>query len=83
MPNHPNQTNRLQRPKPQGVVESESATQQFKEKEIKHGRLAMVAMLGLFAQAAATRDGPYKNLLDHLFDPLNENILTNLPYINE
>lgn len=45
-------------------MESESATERFKEKEIKHGRLAMVAMLGLFAQAAATRDGPYQNLLD-------------------
>jgi hypothetical protein len=33
-----------------GVVESESATQEFKEKEIRHGRLAMVSMLGLFAQ---------------------------------
>jgi hypothetical protein len=33
-----------------GVVESESATYEFQEKEVKHGRLAMVAAVGLFAQ---------------------------------
>uniref|UniRef100_A0A7S0RTR5 Chlorophyll a-b binding protein, chloroplastic n=1 Tax=Chlamydomonas leiostraca TaxID=1034604 RepID=A0A7S0RTR5_9CHLO len=65
------------------VVETESAMRRFKEKEIKHGRLAMVAMVGLFAQAAATSDSPFINLLDHMFDPLGYNAFTNLPYINK
>ena len=34
--------------------------------EIKHGRLAMVAMAGVFAQAAATGVGPVENLRDAL-----------------
>lgn len=40
-------------------------------------------MSAVYMQAAATHDGPYVNLLDHMFDPLGINILTNLPYINE
>lgn len=35
-------------------------------REIKNGRLAMVAWLGFAAQAAATRQGPAHNLLDAL-----------------
>ncbi|KAF5841139.1 regulatory chlorophyll a/b-binding protein [Dunaliella salina] len=60
------------------VVESASATRRFKEKEIKHGRLAMVAMLGFFVQAAYTGVGPYSNLVEHVMDPFGENIITNL-----
>ena len=33
-------------------------------REIKNGRLAMVAWLGFAAQAAVTRQGPVQNLLD-------------------
>uniref|UniRef100_A0A7S3VGV2 Chlorophyll a-b binding protein, chloroplastic n=1 Tax=Dunaliella tertiolecta TaxID=3047 RepID=A0A7S3VGV2_DUNTE len=60
------------------VVESASATRRFKEKEIKHGRLAMVAMLGFFVQAAYTGEGPYSNLVEHVSDPFGENIITSL-----
>merc|ERR1719230_209307 len=49
----------------------------LKEKEIANGRLAMVAMLGFFAQGDATKVGPLANLSQHLADPWAVNVATN------
>lgn len=51
-------------------------------KEIKNGRLAMVAFVGFSVQALATRTGPIAGLSAHLADPVGKNItyyLTHLP----
>lgn len=49
----------------------------YKKNEIENGRLAMIACFAYGAQATITQEGPYKNLLDHLADPVNNNIITN------
>jgi light-harvesting complex I chlorophyll a/b binding protein 1 len=50
---------------------------ELKLKEIKNGRLAMVAFLGFIAQHAATGKGPVAALGEHLANPWSANFATN------
>merc|ERR1711990_768253 len=63
-----------------GLGKSESEMNDLKLKEIKNGRLAMLSMFGFGAQAVLTGKSPCDNLLDHLSDPVNNNILTNFSH---
>lgn len=61
-----------------GFGKDPAQLKRLKTSEVKNARLAMLAVLGYFIQAIFTGVGPFQNLLDHLADPVNNNILTNL-----
>ncbi|KAK9808091.1 hypothetical protein WJX73_004628 [Symbiochloris irregularis] len=47
-----------------------------RQSEVRNARLAMLAALGFFSQAAVTQKSPLQNVTDHIADPGHVNIFT-------
>jgi light-harvesting complex I chlorophyll a/b binding protein 3 len=58
------------------IAAAVAAAAPLKDAELKHGRLAMLALLGFAAQAVVTGQGPWANLLTHLESPVQHNALS-------
>merc|ERR1711901_342 len=58
---------------PLGFSEDPDTLSELQSKELENGRLAMLAMLGMYTQALVTGKGPVANWLEHLADPSSAN----------
>ena len=69
---------------PMGLSKDPKTFAENKVKEVKNGRLAMLAWLGFLGQAASTGESPLANLATHVADPFHNSVAQNpvaLPWL--
>ena len=69
---------------PMGLSKDPKTFAENKVKEVKNGRLAMLAWLGFLGQAASTGVSPLANLATHVADPFHNSVAQNaiaLPWL--
>ena len=62
---------------PLGLSKNSAVLEENKLKELKNGRLAMLAFIGFVSQQAVTKQSPLQALGTHLADPWKNNFATN------
>ena len=60
-----------------GFSKDATKLNELKLKEVKNGRLAMMAFLGFVSQHSVTGNGPIQDLTAHLSNPGTNNFATN------
>ena len=66
---------------PLGLKEDPETFARRQVTEVKNGRLAMIAFVGIVVQAIVYRTGPVAALKDHVTDPFGCNMATNIMHI--
>jgi light-harvesting complex II chlorophyll a/b binding protein 5 len=61
---------------PLGLADDPEVFAELKVKEIKNGRLALVAVLAFAVQSYVSGEGPYANWSKHVADPFGYNLIT-------
>ena len=64
-----------------GMGKSGDSAKVLRTKELRNGRLAMIACLGFAGQAVVTNKGPIANLVDHVSAPFDNNLLANIGHM--
>mmetsp|Transcript_11323 Transcript_11323/g.41437 ORF Transcript_11323/g.41437 Transcript_11323/m.41437 type:complete len:243 (+) Transcript_11323:84-812(+) len=62
-------------------ISEQYSLEDLKVRELKHGRIAMVAWMGCVDESLLLKEGPYSLLMKHIADPVHNNIMSPSMYM--